>query len=85
MKASSPLPHDFYTEVALSIVLWELPIQNIHMTFTELTLITLALDKYQIQITNVLWERQILFPQELRSMSNIIANQITVIFISFRI
>lgn len=85
MKASSPLPHDFYTEVALSIALWELPIQNIHMTFTELTLITLALDKYQIQITNVLWERQILFPQELRSMSNIIANQITVIFISFRI
>lgn len=30
---------------------WELPIQNIHMTFTELTLITLALDKYQTQIT----------------------------------
>lgn len=69
-KITEHIPHDFCTGVALSIVLLKFHIQDIHMAFTkELTLVKLSLDKYQTQISNVLWEMHILFPQEMSSMA----------------
>lgn len=55
------------------------------MTFTELTLIKLALDKYQTQNHKCPVGTADSVPSGAQQYGDISANQITVIFISFRI